>query len=147
MLNPHPEHCAVLGREYPKKIIPLIAAAQSSIDIIVYDWRWYADQVGSPVQLFNQEIIKAARRGVRIRALLNHEPVAKILKENKIDARVSTSQKMLHVKLMIIDGEIVVIGSHNYTKSAFELNWEASVINRSKNLAEIFGDYFENLFR
>jgi len=56
-----PEITLLIGKEFPTKVIPLIREATKSIDIIVFDWRWYPDQIGSTIQQFNHEIIKAAR--------------------------------------------------------------------------------------
>jgi len=47
---------------------------------------------------------------------------------------------------MIIDGKIAILGSHNYTKNAFNLNHEVSIITRDKTDIEELQVYFNNLF-
>ncbi len=53
----------IIGKEFPQKVIPLIEQAKTSIDIVVFDWRWYPQDPGASVQLFNQAIVRAVRRG------------------------------------------------------------------------------------
>ena len=135
-----------LGREFPHKIIPLIKDAQKSIDIIAYDWRWYPDQTGSQNTKFNQAIIAKARANLKVRALLNSDRLVQILAPFGIEARRIPSGKTLHTKLMIIDDRISIIGSHNYTTSAFMVNFEASIIIDNEETAQEFKKYFEVLF-
>jgi phosphatidylserine/phosphatidylglycerophosphate/cardiolipin synthase-like enzyme len=136
----------IIGREFPEKVIPLIEAAKKSIEIIVFDWRWYPQDPGASVQLFNQAIIRAARRDVKIRVIANCEDIIKILTGQNIEAKKLVSKKLVHCKLMIIDGQDIVIGSHNYTQSAFQMNYELSLILFGpENVAE-FSSFFNNLF-
>ena len=52
----------IIGKEFGPKVIPLIKQARKSIDIIVFDWRWYPDQIGSAIQRFNNAIITASKK-------------------------------------------------------------------------------------
>lgn len=137
---------SVIAQEFPKKVVPLIQEARNSINIIVFDWRWYPDNIGSSAQIFNQAIIQAARRGVKVRVLTNCQSIINLLNQNKISAKKFHSKKLLHCKFMMIDDRHLITGSHNYTQSAFSANMELSVI--LKNLAEPdrFIKFFNNLF-
>ena len=136
----------LIKREYPKEVIPLIEKAKNSIKIIVYEWRWYENQLGSSIQLFNNAIIRAKKRGVEVKAVLKNQKISKKLKDQKIWVKEVDFSKTLHVKLIIIDNEIVILGSHNFTLNAFHINDEVSVIIRSPEIVEKllkhFGDYF-----
>jgi phosphatidylserine/phosphatidylglycerophosphate/cardiolipin synthase-like enzyme len=136
----------ISGREYPAKVIPLIEQTKNSIDIIVFDWRWYPQDPGASVQLFNQAIIRAARRGVKIRAITNNDEINKVLNESGINAKRIQTKKLMHCKLMIIDERIIITGSHNYTQSAFQMNLEYSVIIHNDNPEEKTKGYFNTLF-
>jgi phosphatidylserine/phosphatidylglycerophosphate/cardiolipin synthase-like enzyme len=137
----------IIGREFFKKVLPAIQQAKKEILIIVYDWRWYPDQIGASIQKFNQEIVRKAKTGVSIKAILNTKETAKILEEQGIKTNVRDFGGLLHTKLMIIDEKIVIIGSHNYTYNAFETNFEASVMIENEEIAKIFKNYFQNLWR
>ena len=49
------------------------------------------------------------------------------------------------MKLVIIDDEIVYVGSHNWTESGLSYNSETSVRIVSEEIATIFKDYFNSL--
>jgi len=136
----------ITGAEYPKTIIPLINEAKTSIDIVSYDWRWYRDQTGHPVQRFNIALVQAKQRGVEVRAVLNSALLLSILKKVGIKARILREKRTLHSKLIIIDRKILVIGSHNLTRNAFATNHEASVILDIPEGYTRIQEYFENLF-
>ena len=117
---------SIIGKQFPKKVIPLIENAKQSIKIIVFDWRWYPNDPANPVQLFNQSIIRAKRRGVDVKIISNCESVLKIFRDQGIEAKKPVSKNLVHVKLMIFDDKDIVIGSHNFTQNAFTTNFEVS---------------------
>jgi phosphatidylserine/phosphatidylglycerophosphate/cardiolipin synthase-like enzyme len=137
---------AIIGKEFPKKVIPLIENAKQSIKIVVFDWRWYPNDPANPVQLFNQAIIQAKRRGVDIKVITNIDYVINILKNEHIEAKRSDTTKVIHSKMIIIDDKILIIGSHNYTQNAFTMNHEASIIIEDVLSLDNFIKYFYNLF-
>lgn len=118
----------IIGREYPEVVTKLVKEARQSIKILIYDWRWYSDEVGSRIQKFNNEIIKASRRGVDVSVLVNSDFIGNPLAEQKIKVRKINSSRVMHVKMLIFDDKYLVLGSHNLTKNAFELNHEISVL-------------------
>ena len=136
----------IISREFPKKVIPLIKKATKSIDIIVFDWGWYPDEIGEQIQIFNNAIFNANKHGVKVRALVQKRLIKVILSKLKIQAKILYSNKLLHIKLMIIDGEIAILGSHNYTKNAFNINHEVSVIIKDEKSILKLEEYFNNLF-
>ena len=136
----------ISGRQFPQKVIPLIDQTDQTIDIVVFDWRWYPYDPGASVQLFNQAIIRAARRGVKVRAIVNSDSIINILRAEGVQAKKLASKNLMHCKLMILDGQKVVIGSHNYTQNAFDTNFELSVIlDVSFDCADFF-NFFNSLW-
>lgn len=137
---------AIIGKEFPKKVIPLIDQAKTSIDIVVFDWRWYPQDPGASVQLFNQAIIRAVRRGVRVRAIANNDEIVRILNKEGCQAKKLLTQRLVHPKIMIIDSETVITGSHNYTQSAFQMNLEVSMILRGREEIKRILEFFNNIY-
>lgn len=136
----------IIGKQFPSKVIPLIEQAKTSLDIIVFDWRWYPQDPGAPCQLFNQAIARAIRRGVKVRAIAQAPQIIETLKSIGAEAKKLEIKSLVHVKLMIIDREKAVIGSHNYTQNAFTTNLELSlVVDKQDDLSDIFS-FFENLW-
>ena len=143
---PTPQIDIAIGRSFPKKVIPLINNAKKTIEILVFDWGWYENEIGEQVQIFNNAIIRASRRGVLVRAIVYKQKIKNILDQEKIWCRKIESYKLMHIKLMIIDDEKVIVGSHNYTKNAFNINHELSLIINDTSLAEKLKTNFQPLF-
>lgn len=146
MENTNSKIQAVIGKSFPREVIPLIESAKSSISILVFDWRWYPSDPTSPIQLFNQAILQAHRRGLKVRALVNMRGIVEQLRELGLDCRKIVSKDLLHAKLIIIDDKIAVVGSHNFTQSAFGKNFECSIITTDEETVGKFREYFEIIF-
>jgi len=136
----------IISKDFSKVVIPLVDSALSSIDIIVFDWRFYRHDPACSVSLFNTAIGRACRRGVRVRCLVQNDGVVEHLKELGCDARKLHSKRILHTKLLVVDKRRIVIGSHNYTQHAFESNHEASLFVDLGTEKNTFVEYFNNLF-
>lgn len=146
MVSNIPEVQAVIGKQYVAKVLPLIKGAKLSIKILVFDWRWYPDHPFSNASLFNQAILSAKKRGVSVQAVLNMADIVRLLQTYGIQARKVISKDLLHTKLMIIDDTICILGSHNYTASAFDKNYECSAIIIGAELVLPFLAYFDVIF-
>jgi phosphatidylserine/phosphatidylglycerophosphate/cardiolipin synthase-like enzyme len=136
----------VSGREISDVLIGLVEKAQVSIDILVFDWRWYANDPGASIQLFNQTLVRAVRRGVKVRCVLNSDEVVDILKGVGVEAKKNPTKNKIHCKLMIVDKSVCVLGSHNYTAAAFTINHELSVMFDDDEAVTRALSFFENLF-
>lgn len=137
---------AIIAQDFPRVVIPILEEAKESIRIIVFDWRWYPSVHGSSVSKFNQAICNAKKRGVSVKCLVNSQGVKERLLAEGIEAKIIHSRKLLHTKMMIVDDRKVVIGSHNYTQSAFTANEEASVLVEMESPDSNFVKYFTALW-
>jgi phosphatidylserine/phosphatidylglycerophosphate/cardiolipin synthase-like enzyme len=136
----------IIGKEFPEKVIPLIDRAKGTIDVVVFDWRWYPQNPGSPVQLFNQSVARAIKRGVVVRAVANTPEIVGILNQIGARAKKLNTPKLVHAKFIIIDDQYLVIGSHNYTETAFLMNYEVSVIIEDEKVVKRVKEFFNNLY-
>lgn len=135
----------VIGREYPKIVTPLIENAQRSVDILVYDWRWYENDLQASIQKFNRALVQATARGVDVRALVNNNIMPQITQLSKLKVTRVGTKNLMHVKLVIVDKKIAILGSHNLTKRAFEINHEVSLIIDDSAVITRLLNYFQNL--
>ena len=140
------EPLPIISSDFPKVVIPLIQNAKHSIDIIVFDWRFYRDDPSNAVSQFNIAINSACRRGVNVRCLVQSSNVVNLLKQLGVNAKELHSKRLLHVKLLIVDKKSIIIGSHNYTQSAFSSNHEASILVQMPDENNALVQYFNNLF-
>ena len=137
---------AIFGQKFVPTILPYIKGANSTIDIAVFDWRWYPNDIGSLLQTFNSALYSATRRGVRVRAIVNSRSLCKQIKNSDIDVRVYSGTKTLHTKIIVIDKKFVVCGSHNFTHSGFSSNHEASIITDDVSAVNDFSIFLNQLW-
>jgi len=136
----------IIGKEYPDVASKLIAEAQKSLKILVFDWRWYPHDPGSVAQRFNNSVVQARQRGIEIKAITPVKETIRRLQEQRIQGKNLDTGKLVHPKLMIIDDKHVIIGSHNFTMNAFTRNYELSVLIKNCDCIDKFLEYFNNLF-
>lgn len=137
----------IIGSDYPTKVVPLINKAKKNIDIVMFDWRWYENQPAHAVQKFNIAIAQARARGVMIRAVLNFTRAKDVLEKIKVQVHLMKDRRVVHAKMILIDDEIVILGSHNLTKNAFTSNHEASIAIAIPPESTRFREYFNNLWQ
>lgn len=123
-----------------------VAAAVRSIDLCAAYF--------VPDHLIAQALLAARQRGVRVRVLL---PGPHIDSETvRLSSRASWGPlleggveihvyqpTMIHVKLLVVDGELVSVGSTNFDIRSFRLNDEASLNVYDRGFAEAMTRVFE----
>lgn len=136
----------VINGDYAKKIVPLLDSANFTINILMYDWKWYKSDFSCDVSLINSALVRAVRRGVKVRAVVNSADVIPQLNILGIVAKPWKKSKAMHAKNFVIDGNIIVIGSHNITQNAMGLNVEISVVFLDVEIAKNLTAYFDSLW-
>ena len=63
-----------------------------------------------------------------------------------IPTKVDTSDEKMHHKFAIFDGEEMISGSYNWTRSAADSNYENVVVTDDVSLIRSFSDEFERLW-
>jgi len=92
-------------------------------------------------------LVSAHDRGVNVEIILDQNQrtakssLASFMAQSGIYTKIDAAHAIAHNKVMIIDGEVLITGSFDFTKSAEEKNAENLFIVRDKALAE---KYFEN---
>ncbi len=109
----------------------LIDSADSQIHAAVYSFT--LDSLGDA-------LVRAHERGVEIKIVLEKDQISQYSEFDKlvnagIDARIDTNPSSMHNKFAIIDSEIVVTGSFNWSKNADTRNDENLLILKSKELS------------
>lgn len=105
-----------------------------------------------PGPLILRSLLRAARRGVRVRLLLparSDVPVVRLISRSTyrqlLDAGIEIyelERELLHAKLMLVDGALTVIGSANLDQRSFHRNFEINAIVR----CPAFGSQIRTLF-
>ena len=121
-----------------------ISRANESVHVMVY---------GFTLDDLSEALIEAKGRGVEVRVLVDdvtaksYPQSLSYLKEHGVPVRLDESPKVTtHVKLVLIDGNYSLIGSHNWTESALKYNHELSVLIESGSVYEALEGYFNGIW-
>lgn len=97
------------------------------------------------------QLAAAAARGVNVRVILDQDvdenPAAvATFNAQGIRARLGGSERTLHVKLVVVDRTMVLVGSTNFSTSSLLYNNETNWYFNDPALGDAFADYAEGLF-
>jgi phosphatidylserine/phosphatidylglycerophosphate/cardiolipin synthase-like enzyme len=89
-----------------------------------------------------ETLLNAFNRGVKVEVILDKsqktKKLAMDLSNQGIQVKIDATRGIAHNKVMIIDGEIVITGSFNFTKNAEENNAENLLVIHDKKLALLY---------
>lgn len=137
-----------------KHLIKELKQAENNVNIAIYSFT-------------NREISKAirdsAKKGVKYQIIFDYESnidsnysqIGYLAKLKNIDTcllkgKISNNKKYygkMHNKLAVIDGKKIIFGSANWSKSAFESNYENLVISNNKDYILPALEYFNDMLR
>lgn len=136
----------VVNREYLPAVLALINSATNSIDYLHLE-----QHDGRAIQVIEAALGAAVKRGVAVRGLLddgidfNAAAVERMVALGA-DVRLDTPQKMLHSKLVVVDGKAVLLGSTNWTGNSMGNNNETNLRLDDPILADLFERYVAALW-
>jgi len=125
------------------EIIHWIDRANKSIHILIYSFT--LDSIGDA-------LIRAHKREVEVKVVFEEDQITRYseyqrLKAAGIDVKNDTNPRLMHDKVMIIDGIIVITGSYNYSRSAEEYNNENLIVILNDRVASIYEEEFQKIWR
>jgi phosphatidylserine/phosphatidylglycerophosphate/cardiolipin synthase-like enzyme len=123
-------------------LINLISQARKSVYVAIYSFT--RDGLA-------RALIDAKNRGVEVKVIIEEENAYgqgseyRMLKEAGVDIRLDGNPALMHHKFMVVDGEIIVTGSYNWSTAAEDRNDENFVVIRDRSVAERFIQEFNRL--
>ena len=129
-----------------KVLIQKISDSKKKLQIAV---AWFTNPV------IYQLILKLIDEGVIVELIIADDVInftnslvnfQKIIDRN-VDFRISKSPNLMHNKFCIIDDNILINGSYNWTLKAENSNFENIVVSTDRNLLNEFNNYFNYLKR
>jgi phosphatidylserine/phosphatidylglycerophosphate/cardiolipin synthase-like enzyme len=141
--------------DYFPALVEGIRHARQEIALSVFFFKTMGMGNSQP-ELVLAHLLEAARRGVRIEAVVESGPdgdnvsrdnreTAKRLQKGGIRVCLDAPDRTTHAKLVVIDRRYLFVGSHNLTQSALKYNHEVSVRIDSPPLAEEALAYLKSL--
>ena len=139
------------SRDYLKTVREAMKSAQSSIRVMMF-FSNYSSHSRNAANILISELESAKKRGVEVEIILesSHEEIvnrgnrasAERLLEAGIEAVFYPTFPVMHTKLVLIDDEVSIVGSHNWTNAAIYNNSESSALVRCPQTARRFREYF-----
>jgi len=139
----NPEVLFVANTTYLDKAIELINTSKK--EILISHFSWNPDTTTEKIK---NAVYRAIDRGVKVRVILEstlgqNSYAIKEFKSLGIPVKTSTRQWYLHTKLIITDGENLLLGSTNLSNKSINENNETNIL--VKNSPEL-GGYYEKFF-
>ncbi len=146
----------VMDEQYFQVAKKMIQEAKSSILIMMFEMGYYEKHPNTPSNILIRELIEAKKRGVRVEVLLEVREgkdrtternlhSGKILSGGGVKVIYDSLLKTTHAKWMVVDEEMALVGSTNWTYYALTNNHEVSVLIRSKAFAKSLIHYFDQV--
>lgn len=146
------------NREYGEALAQGIRDARASIICSFYLFK-ITDSSGNQPRRIAEELIRAARRGVAVKVILERDSgtkgkdslgeenrrTAAFLSRGGVKVVFDSPRTVTHAKVVVIDGRFVYLGSHNLTQGALRRNNELSVRIDSPGMAEEVTAYLDRL--
>ena len=146
----------VMDAQYFQVAKKMILESKASIQVMMFEMKYYDEHPSSPSNLLIKALIDAKKRGVKTEIILEvrededrtiqaNRRTGKMLSGGGVDVIYAPLFKTTHTKCMIVDGELTLLGSTNWTYHALTSNNELSLLIRSKELAKTLRDYFNRV--
>ena len=140
----------VSDRGYFPEAHEILQKAQHSIHIASFELKYYVNYQNSTANILVEDLIEAHERGVEVKILVdefsNENNAFELLREHGIELKMDSEEVTTHAKLVIVDGETVILGSTNLSFYGLEKNNEVNVVLIDKQTAEYYEKYFWNLW-
>ena len=128
-----------------ERMIELILEADKTIDFMFYSFT--SDAIADA-------LIYQASQGILVRGVVDayqersgQGSEYERLSDHNLEVHLDAYSEKMHHKVIILDDKIVITGSYNLTQSAKTINDENTLVIHSEEVAEIYSNEFEWIFK
>ncbi|MBN2526085.1 MAG: nuclease, partial [Deltaproteobacteria bacterium] len=131
------------GTDCADAILGAIASARHTIQVCVFTIS--DDRI-------SHALLDAHHRNVRVRVITDDEKALDMgsdvhwLQKKGIPVKYDNDPGHMHHKFAVFDGQVVIHGSFNWTRSASTQNWEDISVQEDATLVTAFAQHFEYLW-
>lgn len=143
----------LLDKDYYGNLSVILSRTNKSVYVIMYVIKYDPKDPRDPVNTLLNILINLSKRNIDVKIIVDDETynsypeTINYLLSHNISVKLDESSgRTTHTKLIIIDGKIVFLGSHNWTQSALQRNHEVSVLIYDEDVAKILLRYFFNIW-
>lgn len=145
------------GTAYYERLPEFLRAASTSIKVAMFHAAFPGPN--HPTKLLLDELIAAKARGVDVRVVLDRDretdpymstvinsKAKRYLEEHGVDCRFDKEDVLLHSKYLILDENLCVLGSHNWSAGSYSEFDDLSFVVESPEMAAALITRFEQLW-
>lgn len=120
------------------EVVRWIQRANASVHVLIYSFT---------LDLIGDALVDAHNRNIDVKVVFEQSQISEYsqysrLKSNGIDVRNDTNSNLMHDKVMVVDGVVVLTGSFNWSNSAEESNNENLIVVYGSDTASIYQNEF-----
>lgn len=147
----------IKNEEYLAAAQGILGLARIKVDICTYKFELSERIDARPLNSLVRILYSLAGNKIPVRILLNttgrrsgltriNEAAAKTLKSHGIDVRCLPDGRCQHAKILLVDGCLGIIGSHNWSPRSMTDNMEVSVMIQGPQYLEEIQKHFEKIW-
>lgn len=139
------------GREYFETAEKAIRQAKESICLAMYIINVDPAPDENPASILLEDLISAKKRGLDVKVILDNSMLSvnynayKRLRQAGVDVHMDSSRAVLHGKGIVIDSNVCIIGSFNWTRAALDDNYEFATYTEGPEQAKKLLDYISKI--
>ena len=141
-------------RSYYYSVINDLRRANSSIYVVMYSMIYDPEDPFDWANDLIRGLVNAKKRGVDVKVVIEYRTyygymsdnlkAHEYLSSNGVSVKLDQENDTDHLKLVVVDGKIVYVGSHNWSEAALYYNREASIKVVSEEVARQFLEYLKS---
>jgi len=148
----------IKDNEYLGLAVALIKSAKKTISISTFKIERTNKPRGKKIEELWNTLIERAKAGIKVQILFNwhddkhsiartNEPCGKWLKNNGIAVKFLKNNRCCHAKMLSIDEEKAIIGSHNLSVRSLESNFEISCLLEDSDAITKLNNIYKELWQ
>jgi phosphatidylserine/phosphatidylglycerophosphate/cardiolipin synthase-like enzyme len=125
-------------------ILSAVNSAQESVDFLAYSFT--SDELA-------QALIERSNAGVTVRGVFDRDQYHsnsgteyETLHTAGLDVGLDANPRLMHHKVIIIDGKVVITGSYNFSNNAEQYNDENTLIIHDPKIAADYQSEFQHIY-
>jgi len=147
----------LIDEDYRKMLVQAMAGAKRDIRIMQYRIQRKLGRGQTEENLFLDVIKDRVKRDVKVWLIIDYYPrpgmaykenlyTALVLMDHGVYARYLRNSRVCHAKVVIVDQEIAIAGSHNWTTNSLKRNLEVSIMIKDREEVKRLIEEFDKLF-
>lgn len=157
------------NRDYYPVVHKLFQEAESSIEVMMFSARYYEEKPRfagdiehvpgthwSNTNVLLDDLVEARERGVDVKMILDssswnesntelNEKFGQLLIEGGVAVYMDDPEVTTHTKLIVVDEDLTVVGSTNWSYYALDTNNETSVLIQSQEINKSYREFFSQI--